>query len=310
LSFIPEKPILYDKLEIQRTFAFPAPLDSGLLLAIVHEFRSFNHTIASKGSSKHHLYLPVPISIETLEADRTVLANVLKLEIYQRGFTNKYIFLNESDKVNVRIDSLLEINKKTGIIKNQKTLELSDENQLCLAKHFKLSDSGYFPGLRVKFISKDNYGVFATQPIPENTFLCLYSGSIHSSKSCLFGPDNDQFDLTYKDKCDKSAVIKAGYVTNIARFINNVNDGQLPNVRPQRSSNFDPSNKANMAILLISTRSILPEDQLFYNYNSYLVREKTLQFQPRHIHLKRHLTLDLWGHIFFMRCLFHAGGLP
>jgi len=300
----------YDMEKILELYPFPEAIQTKQLDAILEEFHEFNRIILSSKSyakkTKSSLLLSISDNSANLRSDRNKLKEAFvsprspNSNSKPKGFSNRYVTLQESDMVDVQSDSLFEINQKTGLFVHEVSFRLSSQDQMCVQLHFKLSDSGYFPSMHVEYISDAiGYGVFASNLIPKNTFLGIYSGSVHSSEHCLYWFHDDNFDLTYKHKCRNSATVKAHFVGNIGRFINCASDEQIPNVRSQRNSNFDLNQPTHMAILLISTREIKKGEQLLYRYNSFFVR---FMFEYINLHL---ITLFFQIYFFFSYVLRH-----
>jgi len=277
-----------DPTAISSIYPFPKPLDAGTIKRHFDEFKANNVAVA-QGCPGFLLPLPGKFSTEELSNERQALEKALSFR--KRGFTNANLFLSPA-VTTIHVHNRDEIDRKNGKPVPETNFEVNDSKLKAIALHAKMGNSGYFPALTVREIDlglgskQKEYGVFATSPIPKNTYLCGYTGSIHSLRECLFDSDeDDNFELTYKASSANCAVVKARYAANIARFVNKSDtaQGTRANVKVERfvkstrdlehpAKAMDDRDGQQIEIMLISQDDIDKNDQLLYNYNSKNVR--------------------------------------
>ncbi|KAK4480523.1 hypothetical protein RD792_013599 [Penstemon davidsonii] len=142
-----------------------------------------------------------------------------------------------------------------------------DRKTLNLCKN--MMERGEWPPLKVVFDSREGFTVEADRPIRDLTIITEYVGDVDYLKNHEDDDGDSMMTLLTASDPSKNLVICPDKRSNIARFINGINnhtrDGRKKkNVKCVR---FDVNGECR--VLLIASRDIKKGERLYYDYNGY-----------------------------------------
>jgi len=120
-------------------------------------------------------------------------------------------------------------------------------------------ESGQVAPVAIRYIDDDiGYGLFLREDVPENAFICEYSGLVEK-KSWFSEPDSNYYFRYPSSRWSwTTKTIDSEFVGNVARFVNH---SDIPNVEP-----LAVASPPLMHIILYALRPIKKGEQLLYDY--------------------------------------------
>lgn len=113
------------------------------------------------------------------------------------------------------------------------------------------------------------YDVKAIKNIPRGTIICEYVGEVITKREALNMPSyNDMMELLTTNDADSSLLIWPQKKTNIARFINGVNNSKEEAVKNMNVQTVRLLADGTPRIILYARRDILKGERLNYDYNA------------------------------------------
>lgn len=158
---------------------------------------------------------------------------------------------------------------------NQPSLEregmqvMSKEDIEALNACKKMMERGECPPLLVVFDSREGFTVEADRFIKDLTIITEYVGDVDYLKNREHDDGDSMMTLLSARDSSKSLVICPDKRSNIARFINGINNHSLDGKKKQnvKCVRFDVDGECR--VLLIASRDIRKGERLYYDYNGY-----------------------------------------
>ena len=113
------------------------------------------------------------------------------------------------------------------------------------------------------------YDVRADMNIPKGTIICEYIGEVITKRKALEFVDNDSLmELSPGMDADSSLIIRPQRFTNMARFINGVNNKSAASMKKANVETIRLSIGGRPTVLLFTRRKVLKGESLAYDYNA------------------------------------------
>ncbi|GAB2223507.1 hypothetical protein Droror1_Dr00017648 [Drosera rotundifolia] len=146
-------------------------------------------------------------------------------------------------------------------------LSKEDTETLNLCK--RMMERGEWPPLVVVFDPKEGFTVEADRLIKDWTIVTEYVGDVDYLDNRESDDGDSMMTLLYATNPLQSLVICPDKTSNIARFINGINNHTLEGRKKQNLKCVRYNVNGECRVLLIANRDILKGERLYYDYNAY-----------------------------------------
>ncbi|KAL8142467.1 hypothetical protein V2J09_015499 [Rumex salicifolius] len=146
-------------------------------------------------------------------------------------------------------------------------LSREDIETLNLSK--KMMERGEWPPLLVVYDPEEGYTVQADRPIKDWTLITEYVGDVDYLKNRENDDGDSMMTLLCASKPSNSLVICPDKRSNIARFINGINNHTQEGRKKQNLKCVRFNVNGECRVLLVANRDIRQGERLYYDYNGY-----------------------------------------